>query len=124
MAQVIPRNPIDPGARAPGAQERRWLVLAQDGRHVTLGRESDPSADEIARCGESLDRVGTPGWLVVSEGGYYNRRTPVRLLMVRQITAIAGEWPEAERQWHEIRQRALSPTEGRRDTARAGGRAR
>lgn len=116
MAQVIPRNPTDPSAG-----ERRWLVLAQDGRHVTLGRESDPSADEITRCGESLDRGGTPGWLVVSEGDYYERRAPVRLLMVRQITATAGEWSEAERQWHEIRQKALSPRERRPVAGREGG---
>ena len=28
--------------------ERRWIILGEDGRHVTMGRHSDPSPEELA----------------------------------------------------------------------------
>jgi len=34
--------------------ERRWIVLGEDGRHVTMGRNSGPSPDEIARAEAGL----------------------------------------------------------------------
>ena len=27
--------------------ERRWIILAQDGRHVTMGRAAPPSEAEV-----------------------------------------------------------------------------
>jgi hypothetical protein len=87
-------------------RERRWLVVAEDGRHVTLGRHSDPSDDEIAEAGRRIDALGLAAWLVISEGGYYNR-TKVTLMMVRSITAAQGDWVAAETRWQEHRKAAL-----------------
>ena len=83
-------------------RERRWLVVTQDGDHTTLGRHSDPSHEEVAKFGASLDEKCVAGWLVISEGGYYNSE-PVTLTMVHRITKRDGDWTEAERRWHQIR---------------------
>lgn len=64
--------------------ERRWIILGEDGRHVTLGRHSDPSADELAQAEAGLAAQGLAGWLAVMDGGYYLKRTPV-LMMVRPL---------------------------------------
>jgi hypothetical protein len=83
-------------------KEKRWLIVAQDGRHVTVGRYTDPAPEEIERAGLSLDEIGTAGWLVVSEGIYHSDGA-VALLMVRRITERDGNWSEAEQLWHSIR---------------------
>jgi hypothetical protein len=64
--------------------ERRWIVLGEDGRHVTLGRHSDPSPDEIAQAEAGLAAQGLAGWLAVMEGAYYQRGKP-SLMMVRPL---------------------------------------
>jgi len=67
------------------ATERRWIILSEDGRHVTVGRHTDPSEDEITSAGEQVRRVGVGGWLAVLQGGYYSPRNHVSLMMVREI---------------------------------------
>jgi hypothetical protein len=88
-------------------KEKRWLIVAEDGRHVTVGRDTDPSEREIEEAGLRLDGLGIAGWLVVSEGGYYTRGA-VTLLMVRQVSRKRADWPAAERLWHDQRAIAVS----------------
>lgn len=89
------------------ARERRWIILAEDGRHVTLGRETDPSDEEIARAGDGLRAQGLGGWLVVLEGHYYQRRDKLTLLMVRVAAPSGGpSWEEAEAAFLRIREDA------------------
>ncbi|MFC7552328.1 hypothetical protein ACFQU7_08815 [Pseudoroseomonas wenyumeiae] len=64
--------------------ERRWVILGEDGRHVTLGRASDPSEDEIRRAEEQLRAQGLAGWLAVMQGNPYTGTMP-RLMMVRPL---------------------------------------
>jgi hypothetical protein len=40
--------------------ERRWIVLGTDGRHVSLGRDSDPSPEEIEAAEAALLAQGQP----------------------------------------------------------------
>ena len=49
-------------------RERRWIVLGEDGRHVTIGRHSDPADSEIANLEQSLGDQGLNGWLVIVDG--------------------------------------------------------
>lgn len=76
------------------AAERRWLVLASDGRHVTVGRATDPSPEEIDAAADALGRQGLGGWLAVSEGAYFGDG-PIRLMMVRPLVAPTSSWEEA-----------------------------
>lgn len=71
-------------ARTAG-RERRWIVLGEDGRHVTLGRHSDPTEDEIRRAEDALRAQGLSGWLAVAEGDFHTPGRPPRLLEVRSL---------------------------------------
>jgi hypothetical protein len=74
--------------------ERRWIVLGEDGRHVTLGRHSDPSPDEIAQAEAGLAAQGLAGWLAVMEGAYYQLGKP-SLMMVRPLCDPRRPFAEA-----------------------------
>jgi len=65
-------------------RERRWIILREDGQHVTVGRHSDPSPDEIARAEAGLRGHSLAGWLAVMEGAYYEQSDPL-LMMVRPL---------------------------------------
>jgi hypothetical protein len=84
------------------ARERRWIVLSHDGRHVTLGRHTDPSEEEISRAAEALRRSGLGGWLAVLEGIYYGRG-PVSLMEVRELVPSPIAWQDAARAFQSIR---------------------
>lgn len=86
-------------------KEKRWLVVVQNGDHVTLGRHTDPSEAEIDEVVKQLENMGTSGWLVVSEGLYYGEGV-VSLLNVRCLTKIVGDWALAEENWRAKRNAA------------------
>ena len=64
--------------------ERRWIVLAEDGRFVTLGRASDPSETEILDAEKALATQGLSGWLAVMQGNPYVGARP-QLMEVRRL---------------------------------------
>lgn len=74
--------------------ERRWIVLGEDGRYITLGRASDPSEEEIAASEAALHDRGLAGWLAVMEGNPYVGRLP-RLLEVRRLANPSRPFAEA-----------------------------
>jgi hypothetical protein len=53
--------------------ERRWIVLMPDGGHISIGRHTDPSDDEIEAVAGKLRRAGTGGWR--REGGGFRCQT-------------------------------------------------
>ena len=57
------------------ARERRWIVLAENGQHSTVGRQTDPTEDELARAAEALKQIGMGGWLAVTEGHYHHPKS-------------------------------------------------
>ncbi len=76
------------------ACERRWVVVATDGRYVTLGRHSDPSEDEITIAERALRTQGLSGWLAIMEGDPW-LGTPPRLLEVRPLASPTSTFLEA-----------------------------
>lgn len=74
--------------------ERRWILLATNGQYVTLGRASDPSADEITRCQDQLRRQGAAGWVAIMQGNPYLGRLP-SLMEVRPLADPAGAFADA-----------------------------
>jgi len=82
------------------AQERRWIILGEDGRHVTVGRHTDPTDDELARAAEALRASGQGGWLAVLEGHYYRPRERVSLMMVRELAPTNVAWTVAVEAFH------------------------
>ena len=88
-------------------RERRWLVLAEDGRvGGWLGRATDPSDDEIAMAERGLVAAGTAGWLAVSEGVYYSSDV-MTLMCVRPLGSPAGGFDEAAARFHAARKAQL-----------------
>lgn len=89
-------------------RERRWVVVAEDGRFVTLGRHSDPIEAEIRVCGQQLCTQGLGGWLAVMEGIYYGKAA-ITMMMVRELAPpiSGGSWEVAEAKLHDERRRTL-----------------
>jgi hypothetical protein len=76
------------------SRERRWVVVATDGRYVTLGRDSDPSEEEIAAAEHALRLQNLSGWLAIMEGSPWVGAAP-RLLEVRSLASPATTFAEA-----------------------------
>ena len=97
-------------APAESTRERRWLLVASDGRHATLGRARDPSAEELETAAARLGDMNLGGWLAVSEGHYYGPG-PFRLMMVRSLAEAAGAtWAGAEAAFMAAREVKLEET--------------
>jgi hypothetical protein len=78
------------------AAERRWIILATDGRHVTLGRSAAPSEEEVARGAAGLAAAGLAGWYVIMDGDYWARGAQLVLTPVCGLAgATDGDWPAA-----------------------------
>ena len=87
----------------------RWIVLANDGRHTTIGRDTAPDDAEVAAAGAALASMGLPGWLVRIEGDYWSRRRPVALTMVQPLAhAAEADWPAAVAAFEAMRMAATS----------------
>jgi hypothetical protein len=71
------------------SRERRWIILGEDGRYVTLGRDSDPTEDELAKAEGALQAQGLAGWLAIMEGNPHTVAQPV-LMMVRPLADPAS----------------------------------
>ena len=83
------------------ANEKRWAVITQDGRHTWLGRATDPTEAELAAVACELSRYGTAGWLAVTEGIYYGKGV-LKVMMVRPLYG-AADWDLALAAFHERR---------------------
>ena len=85
--------------------ERRWALIAQDGRHSWLGRHTDPSEDELSRATATLAQQGLSGWLAVTEGVYHSRGE-LTVMMVRPLHGQAS-WEAALEAFQEHRRQSL-----------------
>lgn len=74
--------------------ERRRIVLAEDGRFITLCRATDPTETEIAQAEVVMRAQGVAGWPAVMEGGPW---TVARhdLVEARALAGPAGVFADA-----------------------------
>ena len=87
----------------------RWIVLASDGRHSTIGRDTAPDDAALAAAGAALANLGLAGWLVRLEGDYWARRKPVVLTMIQPLAHAAdADWPAAVAAFEAMRIAATS----------------
>ena len=95
--------------QGPKFVERRWIILAQDGRHVTMGRAAPPTEAEVEAAAAALTAQGLAGWLATLDGNYWSRRrvalAPVQILGDSDTL----DWPAAITAFEAARQRALRP---------------
>ena len=96
-------------SQGPKVLKRRWIILAQDGRHVTMGRAAPPTEAEVEAAAAALTAQGLAGWLATLDGNYWSRRR-VTLGPVQILGDGAGlDWPAATSAFEAARQRALRP---------------
>lgn len=88
--------------------ERRWIILGDDGRHVTVGRHSDPTEEELRGITEQLKTTGVGGWLAVTEGVYYSSEV-MKLLMVQELAPPRRPWETAVAAFLDMRRTKLAP---------------
>ena len=90
-------------------RERRWIILAADGRHSTLGRSAPPDEEEVAKAASALAAVGLSGWYVILGGDYWSCRTPLVLTAVRPLAgATDADWSIAVAAFEALRVAATS----------------
>jgi hypothetical protein len=80
-------------SRKLASYERRWAAISSDGRHVWLGRASDPTESELATLTGQLSSLGATAWLAVVEGEYLGTK-PLTILPVKELTG-SGSWSDA-----------------------------
>jgi hypothetical protein len=87
----------------------RWIVLARDGRHSTIGRDTVPDDATLAAAGSALAGIGLAGWLVRLDGDYWSRRKPVVLTMIQPLAHAAdADWGAAVAAFEAMRMAATS----------------
>ena len=96
-------------SQKPKSAERRWIILAQDGRHVTMGRAAPPSEAEVETTAVALAAQGLAGWLATLDGNYWSRRSVVLAPVQLLGDGATLDWPAAVTAFEAARQRALRP---------------
>jgi len=85
---------------------RTWIVLGQDGRHVTLGRAAPPTDEAIAAASAALAEQGLGGWIATLDGSYWSRGN-VTMAPVQTVgAAVDLDWPAAVTAFLDAYQRA------------------
>jgi hypothetical protein len=87
--------------------ETRTIILGDDGRHVTIGRHSEPSEAEVATAGAALAAQGMGGWLCTLTGTYYGKRK-VTLACIREVAVPRHDFAAAEAAFHAARKGATA----------------
>lgn len=88
-------------------REKRWIVLAEDGRHTTIGRHSDPTEDELMDAARGLASASLGGWLALTEGVYYSRGD-VSIILVRELAPAKVAFDDAVQLFLDKRQAAVA----------------
>lgn len=68
------------------AKPSTYIVLGDDGRHVSLTRGGMPTAEDARQMGEALQRKGQGGWIARMDGDYW---APVGRLTMTEVAMIA-----------------------------------
>ncbi len=91
------------------SSERRWIILAQDGRHVTMGRAAPPSAAEVEAAAMALAAQGLAGWLATLDGNYWTRRRVALAPLQTLGDGASLDWPAAVAAFDAARKAATAP---------------
>ena len=88
--------------------QQRWIVLGADGRHMSLGRATQPTDIEIIGVSDALTAQGLSGWLACMQGDYYSRGK-VTLAPFKRIGADhEADWQAALAAFQRLRGFALA----------------
>jgi hypothetical protein len=74
--------------------ERRWIILGEDGRFVSIGRFSKPSEAEIHAAEAALQSQHLSGWLAIMSGNPYAEHVP-HIIEVQELAKPTRSFAEA-----------------------------
>ncbi len=74
--------------------ERRWIVLGEDGRFVSIGRFSEPSEAEIHAAEAALQSQNLSGWLAIMSGNPYADLIP-DIVEIQELAKPTRSFAEA-----------------------------
>ena len=83
------------------------MLLAEDGRHSWLGRDTDPATEEITSLENQLTQANLGGWIAIVRGHYW-RDGKLRLLEVRKLGEPGSTWEQAVAEFLWLRAEAKS----------------
>lgn len=83
------------------------IVLSEDGRHVALGRQTEPDASEVKRSAHGLASLGLGGWLCRLEGDYYSKST-LSIVRLQILGQPAAHFDQATARFLDLRRDRLS----------------
>jgi hypothetical protein len=72
-----------------------YIVLGDDGRHISLSRVLPPDPATARDIGDKLQRDGRGGWVVRMDGDYWAKTFDVALSEPVSIAPSASSWGEA-----------------------------
>ncbi|MBW6397026.1 hypothetical protein KPL78_04160 [Roseomonas sp. HJA6] len=75
-------------------RERRWIILGEDGRFVTLGRAVAPTDEDINAAEAAMRAQGVAGWVAVMSGSPWTFARP-ELMEVRPLASPASTFAAA-----------------------------
>ena len=81
----------------------RLAVDTADGRHVTVGHDTDPTEEEIDLLSRQVDELGIAAWLAIQAGDYHDPEAALELMEVRRIGRREGNWEQARAAFLAIR---------------------
>jgi len=84
-----------------------YIVLGDDGRHVSLTRGAMPVAEDVRQIGEVLQRQGKGGWLVRMDGDYWAEVGRLDLTEMALITSTSTTFFAATHVFHAKRRVSL-----------------
>lgn len=73
------------------AEDPRWIVLVEDGRYVILGRDREPTSDDLAGVERTMLTQKLAGWLAIMSQSEHADGTP-EILEVRPLAAPSGSF--------------------------------
>lgn len=85
--------------------ETRILILADDGRHATVGRQSRPTEAEISAAAGALAAQGIGAWLVEATGHLYGGGE-IELRALQRLSGAPADFVTAAAAFHALRKAA------------------
>lgn len=90
------------------ARQKTWAIISEDGRHVWMGRNFDPTEEEVARVEKDFADRGLAGWLAIIEGDYWSLHGKLGFVMVKPLASPTVEFQAATVDFEEARTRRLA----------------
>ncbi len=91
------------------SKQGRWLILNENGQHVSIGQQNAPSSEDLAAIEAKLSAQGLSGWLVRMEGDYYAKPNKVELKAIKPLCAPRVPFADASCLFFAARQKRLEP---------------